>query len=101
MQFDYLPGLVESVHDGELPTAQAWRDSLAQMDRAMAALRAEIAQVDAKTSTDPWEVRRLADKREVLEEKLRKAERKRKLFEMALAAGLVSDPSATAKRVQE
>jgi hypothetical protein len=95
MEFEYLPGLVETVHDGKLPTRQGWREALAEMDRAVEFLEAEMAEVAVQTGKDRFEVSSLAHRRKDLEQRLRTAERKRELIEGALAAGLVSDPLGT------
>ena len=92
MQFEHFPGLVEAVHDGRLPTAQGWQDSLLVMDALVATLNAEISQIDTRMAADPHAVSQLCHKREGLEERLHVAMRKRKTIRAALAAGLVRDP---------
>ncbi|MGA9580767.1 MAG: hypothetical protein WBR13_02215 [Allosphingosinicella sp.] len=92
MQFEHFPGLVDAVHDGRLPTAQGWQDSLLVMDTLVATLNTEISQIDARIAADPSAVSRLCHKREGLEERLNIAMRKRETIKAALAAGLVSDP---------
>lgn len=93
MQFEHFPGLVDAVHDGRLPTAQGWQDSLLVMDTLVATLNAEISQIDTRIAADPGAVSQLCDKREGLEERLHIAIRKRETIEAALAAGLMSDPA--------
>jgi enoyl-CoA hydratase/carnithine racemase len=92
MQFEHFPGLVDAVHDGRLPTAQGWQDSLLVMDTVVATLNAEISQIDTRIAADPRAASQLCHKREGLEERLHVAMRKRETIESALAAGLVSDP---------
>lgn len=92
MQFEHFPGLVDAVHDGNLPTAQGWQDSLLVMDTLVATLTAEISQIDTRIAADPGAVSQLCHKREGLEERLHIAMRKRETIKAALAAGLVSDP---------
>lgn len=91
MEFEYFPGLVDVVHDGKLPTAQGWRDSLQVMDALVERLRAEIAQVDDQMAADPCAASRLATDRKDLGDKLQIAMRKQELIDGALRAGLVSD----------
>jgi hypothetical protein len=91
MEFEYLPGLVDVVQDGKLPTAQGWRDSLQVMDTLVERLRAEIFQIDDRTGADPRAASRLAGDRKDLEDKLRIATRKREIIDGALRAGLVRD----------
>lgn len=91
MEFEYIPGLVDVVHDGKLPTAQGWQDSLLAMDTLAAALRTEIAQIDDRMGADPGADSCLAADRKNLEDKLRIAMGKREMIEGAIRAGLVSD----------
>jgi hypothetical protein len=91
MEFEYLPGLVDVVHDGKLPTAEGWRDSLQVMDALVERLRAEISRIDDRMGADPRAASRLARDRKDLEGELRIATRKREMIDGALRAGLVSD----------
>lgn len=93
MEFEHFPGLVDVVHDGRLPTAQGWQDSLLVMDTSVATLQAEISRIDARSGANPGAVSQLAEERKGLEERLQVALRKRETIEGALAAGLVSDPA--------
>lgn len=91
MEFEYFPGLVDAVHDGKLPTAQGWGDSLQVMDALVERLRAEISRIDDRMGADFRATSRLARDRKDLEGELRIATRKREIIDGALRAGLVSD----------
>ncbi|HEX8511639.1 MAG TPA: hypothetical protein VF688_00880 [Allosphingosinicella sp.] len=91
MELEYLPGLVDVVHDGKLPTAQGWRDSLQVIDALVERLRAEISRIDDRMGADPRAASQLARDRKDLEGELRIATRKREMIDGALRAGLVRD----------